>query len=99
MIQKQYFEDRTKTDYGYIEYLRKAMEMNSCPIEKERKLISIKFYEARRNYYTQSLKPINHLIQIDERPNLEFMEPKWELYKISISFEAISRSCKILNLS
>ena len=92
MIQKQNIADRTKINYGYIEYLRKAMEKNSCPLEKERKLIGIKFHEARRNYYSQSLKPINHLIQIDERPNLGLMEPKWELYKISISFEAISTS-------
>ena len=92
MKQKQNMADPTKTNYGYIEYLRKAMEKNSCPLQKERQLNVIKFHEARRNYYTRSLKPINHLIQIDERPNIDFTEPKWELYKISISFQAISRS-------
>ena len=91
MKQKQNMTDPTKINYGYIEYLRKAMEKNSCPLQKESQLNVIKFQEARQNYYTRSLKPINHLIQIDERPNIEFMEPKWELYKISISFQAISR--------
>ena len=47
----------------------------------------IKFHETVRDYFTVSLRQVNHLVQIDEVPNLELMEPKWELYKISISFQ------------
>ena len=37
------------------------------------------------------LRQINHLIQIDEKPNLELKEPRWEIYKISISFNFHSK--------
>ena len=67
------------------------MENNSCPEQRQRMLHQIKFHEARREYYTESLKPINHLVQLDEKPNTEFMEPKWDLYKITLSFQAKSR--------
>ena len=67
--------------------------MNSKdPSEKELILQHVKFYEGIRDYYTPSLRQINHLIQIDEKPNLELMEPKWELYKISISFQETDTS-------
>ena len=88
-------EDRTKINYGYIEYFRKAME-NASPLEKERLFYDIKMHEARRDYYTRSLKSINHLVQIDEKPNLELTEPKWELYKISISFRPKGKFHEIL---
>ena len=38
------------------------------------------------------LRQINHLIQIDEKPNLELKEPRWEIYKISISFSFQSKN-------
>ena len=95
MQQQKNLKDFSKVNYGFIEYFRKAMEYS--PSNEERLFHEIKFFEGIRDYYSQSLKPINHLIQIDETPNLEFMEPKWELYKISISFRAIGRSHQILN--
>ena len=99
MLQKQKgVEDQTKVNYGYIEYFRKAMEVDPCPSNRKRLFYQIKFFEGMRDYYSQSLKPINHLIQIDEKPNLEFMEPKWELYKISISFLAVGKFDQSLNL-
>ena len=82
---KQLPEDPTQTDYGYIEYLQKSMENISDPAYKEIMSLKIKCEEGRRDYYVESLKQINHLIQIG-KPNLELTEPKWELYKISISF-------------
>ena len=98
MLQKQKdVEDQTKANYGFIEYFRKAMEVDPCHSKRKMLFYQIKFFEGIRDYYSQSLKHINHLIQIDEKPNLEFMEPKWELYKISISFRAIGRSHQILN--
>ena len=62
--------------------------MNSkSPSQKQQILRTIRINEGIRDCYTPSLKQINHLIQIDEKPNLELMEPKWELYKISVSFQ------------
>ena len=88
--------DKTKRDYGYIAYFRKAT--NNTREHGDRDLtgrgLSVKeqtirqtmFHEGQRDYFTASIRQINHLIQFDQQPNLEFMEPKWELYKISISF-------------
>ena len=75
-------------DYSYIAYLRKSMMNHTDPCSK---LQLVKIHEGRRDYFTPSFKQINHLIQIDEKPNQELMEAKWELYKISISFE---QACK-----
>ena len=78
--------DPLERDYGYVEYLQKsAKKSNHDPISKELEIGKLKYHEARRDYFTASLRPINHLIQIDQKPNLELMEPKSELYKISIS--------------
>ena len=77
-----------ETDYSYIEFYRKAMMNSQDPSHKEETLQFVKFHEGNRDYFTPSLRQINHLIQIDEKPNLELMEPKWELYKISISFQS-----------
>ena len=63
------------------------MMNDTDPYSKEKKLENVKFHESTRDYFTPSLRQINHLIQIDEKANLEIMEPKWELYKISISFQ------------
>jgi len=37
--------------------------------------------------YTSSLRPIHHLIHIGQHSNLDLKEAKWELYKLSISFQ------------
>ena len=73
------------------------MENNSCPEQRERMLYQIKFNEARRDYWTHSMKQINHLVQFDAKPNTELVEPKWDLYRLTISFQAQSRFNKILN--
>ena len=99
MIRKQIDVDNTETDYGYIAYLRKAMDNTGWDhrdrdltgrglSEKEKRIRQTMFHEGLRDYFTDSLRQINHLIQIDQKPNLELMEPKWELYKVSISFQA-----------
>ena len=62
------------------------------PFTKECMAKLIKVHEGRRDYFTESLRQIDHLIQIDEKPNVQLTEPEWELYKISISFQAI---CKL----
>ena len=93
LCRKQAKVDPALIDYGYIEYLRKSVEagnISTSDISKEEALnlmlYHIMYHESKRDYYTPSLRQVNHLVQIDEKPNLELSEPKWELYKISISF-------------
>ena len=86
LYQKQRFKDPTEIDFGYIEYLRKSMMNETCLTRIEIQFKTVKFHEGLRDYCSPSLKQINHLIQLDQKPNLELKEPKWELYKISISF-------------
>ena len=87
MDDKQLHLKPIEKDYAYIEYCRKSMINTKDPSVKEERLQSMKLQEGERDFFTPSLRQINHLIQIDEKPNLELMEPKWELYKISISFQ------------
>ena len=87
LCRKQEALDPAARDYGYIAYLRKSL-INAPDCQKELVLLTIMAAENRREYFTPSLRQINHLIQIG-KPNLELMEPKWELYKISISFHRI----------
>ena len=99
MDQKQAYRERSMVDYGYIQYYHKAME-NSPDSELEIQLSrAILSGEARRDYYTTSLRQINHLIQIGT-PNLELQEPRWEIYKVSVSVSlpGMLESCLIFDL-
>ena len=88
MCKKQLNVDEAAKDYGYLEYFRKSLlSDNVSDHRKESTLLAIKFHESKRDYYTTSLRQVNHLVQIDEKPNLELVETKWELYKMSISFQ------------
>ena len=89
MADKQLDVNPTERDYAFLDYFRKAMMNDTHPCKKEIRLQMLKFNTGIRDYYIPSLRQIDHLIQIDEKPNLELMEPKWELYKISISFQQI----------
>ena len=80
-------ESRKGMNYGYIEYLHKAMANRTDASENVEDFHMIKMHESFRDYYSISLWPINHLIQLDEKPNFELKEPRWEIYKISLSFE------------
>ena len=101
MFNKQQDVDFAKRDYGYVGYFRKAMEnsqedgsrdlSNRNLSIKEKMTRQAMFHEGLRDYFTKSLRQINHLIQIDQKPNLELTEPKWELYKISVSFQTIGK--------
>ena len=75
-------------DYSYIEYLHKAMAnaTDASKVDKMDLFHLIKIQEGLRDYYGSSLRQINHLIQLDAKPNLELKEPRWEIYKISLSF-------------
>ena len=102
LLQKQKDVDLAERDYRYVPYLRKATD-NTRDVTrehggrdisgrdlsiKEKMTREIMYHEGLRDYFTASLRQINHLIQFDQKPNLELMEPKWELYKVSISFQA-----------
>ena len=101
MFNKQQDVDFAERDYDYVAYFRKAMEnsqedgsrdlSNRNLSIKEKMTRQAMFHEGLRDYFTASLRQINHLIQIDQKPNLELTEPKWELYKISVSFKPIGK--------
>ena len=101
LFNKQQDVDFAKRDYGYVGYFRKAMEnsqedgsrdlSNRNLSIKEKMTRQAMFHEGLRDYFSTSLRQINHLIQIDKNPNIELMEPKWELYKISVSFKPIGK--------
>ena len=87
-------------DYGYVAYFRKAIDNfrdDTWPLQpkagfgppsaKESKIRKTMYHEGLRDYFTASLRQIKHLNHVDQKPNLELMEPKWELYKVSISFQ------------
>ena len=45
--------------------------------------------ESARDFFAvSSLRQFNHLIQFDDKPNFEIKEPRWEIYKISLTFES-----------
>ena len=73
-------------DHSYIEYFYKAMANEPSESLKANIFHTIKLHEADRDYHKSSLRQINHLIQLDERPNFELKEPRCEIYKISLSF-------------
>ena len=102
LCRKQAKLDPALIDYGYIEYLRKsvgASNLSSTASDNSQEEAEyfnvmsnhIKHHESKRDYYTPSLRQVNHLVQFDEKPNLELSEPRWELYKISISFQRIRK--------
>ena len=77
--------DETMVDYGYIEYYRKSWENSTDPEHKKKAFKAMLTHEAKRDFFTISLRQINHLIQIGP-PNFELKEPRCEMYKISLSF-------------
>ena len=91
MKHKQKDKHPSERDYDYVEYYQKSMKTCSDPEQKSIWFLRLKYHEALRDYFTQSLRHINHLIQIDEKPNLELTEPRCEIYKISLSFR---KHCK-----
>ena len=83
-MRKQLKKDPSEWDYGFIEYFQKSIA-NGYPMRTWNSVL-IEFYEAQRDYYTQPFRHINYLIQIDKKPNLNLKEPRWEIYKVSITF-------------
>ena len=89
---KKYPADPAQWNYEYIEYYKKAMA-NSTDLHIKSELLGrIKHQEAYRDFYTESLRHINHLNHVDKKPNLELKEPRCEIYKISLSFRTQRKS-------
>ena len=91
-MKKQMNVDLPRWDYGFIEYYHKALALYTDPDKRSELLHKIKLNEVQRDYFTPSLRDISHLIQIDEKPNLEMKEPRCEIYKISLSFQPQRKS-------
>ena len=72
-------------NYTHIEYARKAYQ-NAERNCKEQYFQYLQFMEAMKDYFNESIDEIKYLKQLDQIPNLDLKESKWELYKISISF-------------
>ena len=90
-MHKQEHKDQAEQDYGYIDTLRKSMNGTTDLCKKKIIANTIEWEESKRDYFTVSLRPIKHLIQFDQKPNMELAEPRWELYKVSISFQPIRK--------
>ena len=73
-------------DWSFLEYYRKAVDLESSHERKKGILHALRHCEATRDLWTESIKDIYPLIQFDPIPNQELREPKIELYKVSISF-------------
>ena len=84
--------DLAQCDYRFIEYYHKALALSKDAGARSRLLDQIKIHETQRDNFTPSLRHINHLVQIDEKPNLELKVPRCEIYKISLSFQPSSKS-------
>ena len=74
-------------DFSYIDYYKKAYALTTIIADKKSLSNMIVEAEALKEIRTPSLKSIKPLIQLDEKPNLEIKEPRWELYKVSLSFK------------
>ena len=75
-------------DYSYIDLFRKAYEEEERPLKKMKLLHELRESEAKRDFFTGSIRQIQYLIQLDPTPNLELKQARCEIYKISVSFES-----------
>ena len=65
--------------------IEKHMNMHKMIWRNMVPMITWRQGEARRDFYTGMIKEIKRLEHIDSTPNLELKEPKWEIYKITIT--------------
>ena len=90
MQSRQKYLEPEEWDWGFLEYFRKSIALETDPTVKLSILHCLHHNEATRDMYCGSIKQMNPLIQFDSKPNRELKEPRAELYKISISFEEIA---------
>ena len=75
-------------DYSYIDFYRKSYE--NLTVKDADALHQLRDAEARRDFWTGSVREIHHLIQ-QTPPNIELKEARCEIYKISVSFDSSSK--------
>ena len=78
--------DEYEIDYDYIKYFKKAYEHAEAH-QKDFYFINYTYVKNLRDYYMGSIRQIKHLIQFDSRPNHDLIEPKWEIYKVTLTFQ------------
>ena len=83
---KQFYLPPSDWDYSFLEFHRKAVELESDPDSKLLYMHGLYNNEALRDLTSESIKEISPLIQFDPQPNHELKEVKAQLYKISVSF-------------
>ena len=74
----------SKRHYGYSQYYEKARLHAQNFVEKTKFLYHYKLSSLSHAYYSGSMHQFNTLKQLGE-PDRSFTEPKWDLYKITIS--------------
>ena len=74
-------------NYDYLDFYRRSYECEKLPAQKTNAYNLWKEAEARRDFHSGSIRQINHLIQFDQKPDLELTKPRWEIYKISVSYQ------------
>ena len=84
-------------DYSYMTLLARALENTSDPDLKKKYYAELVHSEAHRDYHMGSIKQFKSLVQIDERPDTEIKEAKWDLFKISMSDIAQNSLGALLN--
>lgn len=87
-------------DYSYIEYYYKAYERfpDGSDMKPHTWNMILDAESARDFFAVSSLRQFNHLIQFDEKPNFEIKEPRWELYKISLTFPSTGENLLLFQL-
>lgn len=72
-------------DYSFIDFHRKAFESTKIhPTDKKYFYSELIYYGAHRDYHGGSIQEFKSLSQIGT-PDHELQEPKWELFKITMS--------------
>lgn len=85
---KQLYTPWSETDYSYIDFYRKSYE--NLTVKDADALHQLRDAEARRDFWTGSVREIHHLIQ-QTPPNIELKEARCEIFKISVSFDSSSK--------
>ena len=85
---KQLYTPWPDKDYSYIDFYRKSYE--NLTVKDANTLHQLRDAEARRDFWTGSIREIHHLIQ-QTPPNIQLKEARCEIYKISVSFDSSSK--------
>ena len=85
---KQLYTPWSEKDYSYIDFYRKSYE--NLTVKNAEDLHQLRIAEARRDFWTGSIKEIKHLLQLTP-PNIQLKEARCEIYKITVAFASYSK--------